>query len=507
MNENKVCFIICVNDDLFFEECVQYINWLEVPDGIEIELLEIRDAVSMTAGYNEGMNSSDAKYKIYMHQDVFFRNKFLIYDLLNIFNSNSQIGMIGLVGTPVIPENGIVWDTERVQFGKESIPWEEYRYSLEKDGMWDVEAIDGLFMATQYDIPWREDLFDGWDYYDISHSCEMRRCGYHVVVPVQNQAWYIHDDKVLMSLWEHGRYRKIFLKEYKGKMISTIRKKSKCRICGKEEENNFYNVKEMFLGTKENFSYFECKHCQCMQIFEFPVEIEHYYGKNYYSFEQKNIEELDFPKEIKFEQKILDVGCGSGEWLIQKAKEGYGCLYGCDPFIESDIKYGKRIEIKKGTISDMGGTFDFINFGDSFEHMEDPLEELVEVKRLMSKEGRCQISIPIYPNIAVETFGVNWYQWDAPRHFFLHSKKSMEYLCEQAGLTIEHIEYNSDIGQFVISFIYELGIPMVQIPDNAGGVFPQEELRKFKEYTDFANKNSVGDHAVFTLKHKTYDKE
>lgn len=41
----------------------------------------------------------------------------------------------------------------------------------------DVTAIDGMFMATQYDISWREDLFDGWDFYDISQSCEFTRGG------------------------------------------------------------------------------------------------------------------------------------------------------------------------------------------------------------------------------------------------------------------------------------------------------------------------------------------
>ena len=40
---------------------------------------------------------------------------------------------------------------------------------MEKDGGWEVEGVDGLLMATQYDIPWREDLFDGWDFYDLVH--------------------------------------------------------------------------------------------------------------------------------------------------------------------------------------------------------------------------------------------------------------------------------------------------------------------------------------------------
>lgn len=215
MNENKFCIIMCVNDDLFYNECIQYIKWLEIPDGMEVEMLEIRDAVSMAAGYNEGMRSSDAKYKIYMHQDVFFRNKHLLGDILSIFRSDDKIGMLGLIGTRQIPDNGVAWHGEMVRDGKKTVAWEQYRYSLENDGMWDIETIDGLFMATQYDVPWREDLFDGWDFYDVSQSFEMRRRGYRVVVPVQNQPWYMHDDKVIVSLWEYDKYRKIFWKEYK----------------------------------------------------------------------------------------------------------------------------------------------------------------------------------------------------------------------------------------------------------------------------------------------------
>ena len=85
MDQNKICFIICVNDDLFFQECVNYIHWLEVPEGMEVEVLEIREAKSMTSGYNEGMSSSNAKYKVYMHQDVFLINRYFIYDILSLF--------------------------------------------------------------------------------------------------------------------------------------------------------------------------------------------------------------------------------------------------------------------------------------------------------------------------------------------------------------------------------------------------------------------------------------
>lgn len=214
MNEKKICFIICVNNTLFFSECCRYIDRLEKPDDMEIELVEVRDAVSMTSGYNEGMESSDAKYKVYLHQDVFIRNKYLIFDILDMFRENSKVGLIGLIGSPILPANAVMWYGRRVAFGTKEVPYEEYRYRMKEDGYWEVEAVDGFFMATQYDIPWREDLFDGWDYYDISQCFEMKRAGYLAVVPMQRDAWYIHDDKVVVNLWNHNKYRQHFLEEY-----------------------------------------------------------------------------------------------------------------------------------------------------------------------------------------------------------------------------------------------------------------------------------------------------
>ncbi len=53
--------------------------------------------------------------------------------------------------------------------------------------------IDGMLMATQYDLPWREDLFMRWDSYDASQSQEFIRHGYQVVVPAMDHPWCLHD--------------------------------------------------------------------------------------------------------------------------------------------------------------------------------------------------------------------------------------------------------------------------------------------------------------------------
>lgn len=276
-------------------------------------------------------------------------------------------------------------------------------------------------------------------------------------------------------------------------------KRYKCKICGAESNHKEYRVKEMFFGTAEEFNYFECENCQCLQITEIPDNLGDYYGNNYYSFSVPKLPEVK-PKEIN-ETRILDVGCGAGKWLLEQYESGHVNLFGCDPFIEEDISYESCIHIKKCTIHDMHGTFDLIRLGDSFEHVTDPYETLVSVKRLMSDTGMCVISMPLFPNAAYDICGVNWYEWDAPRHLFLHSRKSMEYLCNKAGLRIEEVICNASGGQFISSLLYQRGVPLVeQTEEVIHKHFTHDELQKFAEYTDALNAKGYGDHAVFVIK-------
>lgn len=79
MNDNKIAFIICTNNQLYFNECCYYINRLLLPEGFERDVIGIEDAPSMCAGYNAGMQSSDAKYKVYLHHDVFIKEPKFIF--------------------------------------------------------------------------------------------------------------------------------------------------------------------------------------------------------------------------------------------------------------------------------------------------------------------------------------------------------------------------------------------------------------------------------------------
>ena len=167
MDNQKITFIVCSDSELCYEECLGYIDRLRIPDGYEIDVICITGADSMTEAYNAAMESSDAKYKIYLHQDVFILYPYFLYSLVEIFQVSSHIGMIGMAGTDVFPEDYMMWSQSLVGniCSKSGPPcdYKNYRYKLE-DNFSVMDAIDGLLIATSYDIPWRTDLLDGWDF-------------------------------------------------------------------------------------------------------------------------------------------------------------------------------------------------------------------------------------------------------------------------------------------------------------------------------------------------------
>lgn len=213
--KDTIAFIICVNNELYFEECRYYIEHLEVSAGYDIDVIGIWEADSMCAAYNLGMRSSDAKYKVYMHQDVFIRDSRFLEKTLRIFKEHPKTGMIGMAGGIGIPENGVVYSSWNV--GKVDCREPDLSYVLlcgpnqTKDQT--VDAVDGLLMMTQYDLPWREDLFSDFDFYDVSQAFEFRRAGYEIVVPYQEEPWVVHDCG-FAKLTNYDKNRKICMEEY-----------------------------------------------------------------------------------------------------------------------------------------------------------------------------------------------------------------------------------------------------------------------------------------------------
>jgi hypothetical protein len=216
LNDKKICFIYCVNDQLQLQKSVEKIYTLKVPSGYQIEHISIEHATSMTSGYNSGMQKTNAKYKVYLHQDVLIVNPNFLIDIVYLFEKYPKLGILGVIGTKALPENAVWWHGDE-KFGKvhESSPGTMRFLSFaEVTGDYEsVQAIDGLIMITQYDIPWREDIFKTWHFYDISQCFEFSKAGYEVGIPNQDEAWVIHDCGIV-NVTGYDKERETFIQHY-----------------------------------------------------------------------------------------------------------------------------------------------------------------------------------------------------------------------------------------------------------------------------------------------------
>lgn len=215
-DEHKICFIVCVSDYKLAFKSLESINSLAIPSGYTLERHLIQNAPCLTQGYNDAMNSSNAKYKVYLHQDVLILNHNFLYDIIFLFRRYHLLGLLGVVGARIIPPNGIWWESPTT-YGKiwDGNPGtgELKVYSEIKGEFATVKVVDGLIMITQVDLQWRTDLFHGWHFYDISQSLEFVKRGFQVGVPNQPTPWCIHmHHNVNMSSYELER--QIFLREY-----------------------------------------------------------------------------------------------------------------------------------------------------------------------------------------------------------------------------------------------------------------------------------------------------
>lgn len=89
--EKTILFVTCINDRKLYAQCARHILQLAVPPGYTIQFMPIRNAESMTSGYNKAI-SHPAKYKIYIHQDVFIVNVGFYMDYFNCFRNMNILG-------------------------------------------------------------------------------------------------------------------------------------------------------------------------------------------------------------------------------------------------------------------------------------------------------------------------------------------------------------------------------------------------------------------------------
>lgn len=233
----------------------------------------------------------------------------------------------------------------------------------------------------------------------------------------------------------------------------------KCPWCGSENAQLHIELKDLFL-TQEPFKILECKDCGLLYTTPRPNkdEIGKYYKSDEYYSHQENKEGFipkvyEKVKSINLKNKytiatektrkgkILDIGCGVGDFLHTMEQHGWEGT-GVEPSEEAKAIAKKRIKAQLLSSEEQEnlteGSFDVITMWHVLEHVDAQRWQIQQLYRLCKPGGRIIIALPNYKSYDGQYYKAAWAAYDVPRHLNHFNEETIIKIFEESHL--KHIK-------------------------------------------------------------------
>lgn len=145
-------------------------------------------------------------------------------------------------------------------------------------------------------------------------------------------------------------------------------------------------------------------------------------------------------KRLKPKDRVLEVGCGSGQLAIYLQQCGFEVEV-------TDVSQDMLDQISdnfgiKGYCGDLqqisfeGNLYQAIIFNNVLEHLDAPRKNLEKACQLLDKEGFVFVEVPNIESVQFKLFRGSWFPLQLPEHLFHFSPNSLQNIAAKCGLKL-----------------------------------------------------------------------
>ena len=145
----------------------------------------------------------------------------------------------------------------------------------------------------------------------------------------------------------------------------------------------------------------------------------------------------------KEEKALLDIGCGTGDFLQAAKKNGWQ-VTGIEPNEKArniaNSKSNNAVFDSKHLFEMKENQFDVITLWHVLEHLPNLEQHITAFKKLLKSNGTLIIAVPNFKSHDAQYYKSFWAAYDVPRHLWHFSKKAISRLFEKENLKLVDIK-------------------------------------------------------------------
>ncbi|MFA6276972.1 MAG: glycosyltransferase [Pedobacter sp.] len=193
-----ISIIICSINKLLFEQVSKSIA---ETIGVEYEIVQIENTITnygICKAYNIGATKAKFPFLCFLHEDILIKSSNWGVEIINFFEQNENIGIVGVAGSTYKSLVPSVW-AQGLHHTDHANLIQHYRTSISMNSenpdhkFSEVKTLDGVFLFTKNKIwaqyPFDENTFDKFHCYDLDFCLQI---GQHTKIFVFNNLLIEH---------------------------------------------------------------------------------------------------------------------------------------------------------------------------------------------------------------------------------------------------------------------------------------------------------------------------